>query len=110
MAAELTIPRHQPRSRAGLKVYRGETKSSAFRRFLFYLEVLALIPIITLVIVGFMTYNAYSKFAEQIDQQIAGGYLRGHAGLYAAPRTIEKGAQISQACGCNCLCTFVQRG
>jgi len=97
MAAELTIPRHQPRSRAGLKVYRGETKSSAFKRFLFYLEVLALIPIITLVIVGFMTYNAYSKFAEQIDQQIAGGYLRGHAGLYAAPRTIEKGAQISQA-------------
>ncbi|MDT7817370.1 MAG: penicillin-binding protein, partial [Acidobacteriaceae bacterium] len=31
-----------------------------------------------------------------IDQQIAGGYLRGHAGLYAAPRVIEKGARLSK--------------
>jgi hypothetical protein len=35
-------------------------------------------------------YNAYSAYAQSIDQQIAGGYLRGHAGLYAAPRVIEK--------------------
>src|SRR6185369_5603696 len=96
MAAELTLPRHQPRSHAGLKVYRGETKGAALRRLLFYLEVLAVITIVVLSIVGFVTYNAYSKFADQIDQQIAGGYLRGHAGLYAAPRTIEKGARISQ--------------
>jgi penicillin-binding protein, 1A family len=31
-----------------------------------------------------------------LDQQIAGGYLRSHAGLYAAPRVIEKGARLSK--------------
>ncbi len=41
-------------------------------------------------------YDAYSRFGELIDQQISGGYLKGHAGLYAAPRVIETGAHISK--------------
>ena len=41
-------------------------------------------------------YNTYSAYAQSIDQQIAGGYLRGHAGLYAAPRVIERGARLSK--------------
>jgi len=42
-------------------------------------------------------HNSYNSFAQVIDQQIAGGYLRSHAGLYAAPRIIEKGARLSKA-------------
>jgi len=41
-------------------------------------------------------YNSYSAYAQSIDEQIAGGYLRGHAGLYAAPRVIERGARLSK--------------
>lgn len=47
-------------------------------------------------IVATLTYNSYNSFARVIDQQIAGGYLRGHAGLYAAPRVIEKDALLSR--------------
>src|ERR1700752_287390 len=35
---------------------------------------------------GIFVYDAYSNFGLLIDQQISGGYLKGHAGLYAAPR------------------------
>ena len=40
--------------------------------------------------------SSYNTFAALIDQQIAGGYLRSHAGLYAAPRVIEKGARLNK--------------
>ncbi len=46
--------------------------------------------------VAILIYNSYTSFAQLIDQQIAGGYLKSHAGLYAAPRLIEKGARISK--------------
>lgn len=95
MAAELTLPRNQPRSREAIKVYRGESKGTALRRVVFCFQVCAVVLVIALSILSFLTYNAYSQFAEQIDQQIAGGFLRGHAGLYAAPRVIEKGARVS---------------
>ena len=52
-----------------------------------------------------LIHNSYNSFAQLIDQQIAGGYLRSHAGLYAAPRTIEKGARISR----DQLATSLQR-
>jgi penicillin-binding protein 1B len=51
---------------------------------------------ITAVSAGIFIYNSYQRFAELIDQQIAGGYLKGHSGLYAAPRVIEAGARLSQ--------------
>jgi penicillin-binding protein 1B len=47
-------------------------------------------------VVAVFTYNSYRKFAELIDQQIEGGFLRSHAGLYAAPRVIERGARLSR--------------
>jgi len=46
--------------------------------------------------VAVLTYNAYNNFALLIDQQIAAGYLKSHAGLYAAPRIIEKGARLTK--------------
>ncbi|HKO97557.1 MAG TPA: PBP1A family penicillin-binding protein [Pyrinomonadaceae bacterium] len=58
-----------------------------------------------LITVGVLTYNSYRSFAAQIDQQIAGGYLRSHAGLYAAPRVIEKGARLTK----DQLATALQR-
>jgi penicillin-binding protein 1B len=41
-------------------------------------------------------YSSYNDFAQLIDHQIAGGYLRSHAGLYAAPRIIEKGSRLTR--------------
>jgi penicillin-binding protein 1B len=58
-----------------------------------------------LVTMAVLTYNSYRSFAQLIDQQIAGGYLRSHAGLYAAPRKIEKGARLSK----DQLATSLQR-
>ncbi|MFN2511333.1 MAG: transglycosylase domain-containing protein [Pyrinomonadaceae bacterium] len=55
--------------------------------------------------IGVLVYNSYNSFAQLIDQQIAGGYLRSHAGLYAAPRIIEKGALLSK----DRLATSLQR-
>jgi penicillin-binding protein 1B len=56
----------------------------------------ALVSIVVLATVAVLTYNSYRGFAQLIDQQIAGGYFRSHAGLYAAPRIIEKGARLSK--------------
>ncbi|PYS69715.1 MAG: hypothetical protein DMF69_16170, partial [Acidobacteria bacterium] len=58
---------------------------------------IAAIPLsVIAIILSILTYNSYRSFAQLIDQQIAGGYLRSHAGLYAAPRIIEKGARVSK--------------
>jgi len=43
-----------------------------------------------------LVYSSYKVFAQLIDQQIAGGYLRSQAGLYAAPRIIEKGGRLTK--------------
>lgn len=40
--------------------------------------------------------SAYRDFSAVIDQQIAGGFLKSHAGLYAAPRVIEKGSRLTK--------------
>ncbi|MGI8896789.1 MAG: transglycosylase domain-containing protein [Pyrinomonadaceae bacterium] len=55
--------------------------------------------------VAVLIHSSYSSFAQLIDQQMAGGYLRSHAGLYAAPRIIEKGAVLSK----DQLATSLQR-
>jgi len=51
---------------------------------------------VVFVLAAIKTYFTYQDFAELIDQQIATGYLRSHAGLYAAPRIIERGARLSK--------------
>ncbi|MEO8435488.1 MAG: PBP1A family penicillin-binding protein [Pyrinomonadaceae bacterium] len=47
-------------------------------------------------ILAVLAYNSYTGFAKVIDEQIAAGYLRSHAGLYAAPRIVEKGARLTK--------------
>ena len=97
MVAELTlagIPVCKTHYR--VRVYR-EGKRKALRRkagTCFKLGAIVLTAVLATVTV--LTYNSYRSFAQLIDQQIAGGYLRSHAGLYAAPRKIEKGARLSK--------------
>jgi endonuclease III len=98
MVAELTLTRNPVcKTHYRVRVYR-EGKRKALRRkagTCFKLGAIVLISVLATVTV--LTYNSYRSFAQQIDQQIAGGYLRSHAGLYAAPREIEKGARLSKA-------------
>jgi penicillin-binding protein 1B len=87
------------------RVYR-EGKLKAFRRKArTYFRLGAIVVAAVLATVTVLTYNSYRGFAQLIDQQIAGGYLRSHAGLYAAPRKIEKGARLSK----DQLATSLQR-
>jgi len=102
VAAELTLPRTsvripvkrvrhvsvtlaQPRERGWLKR----------TAFICGIVLTILLAVACLTAATFI-YNTYSAYAQSIDQQIAGGYLRGHAGLYAAPRVIERGARLSK--------------
>jgi len=59
---------------------------------------LVLVTLVTVagVSAAILIYDSYQGFAQLIDQQIAGGYLKGHSGLYAAPRVIEVGARLSK--------------
>ena len=96
MAAELSIPgipKHdlQP----ALHVYRAKDRSFLLRHIFFWTKVAALLLLLASAIAGYFIYSSYKIFAQQIDHQIAGGYLRGHAGLYASPRIIEKGARLT---------------
>lgn len=59
-------------------------------------RIAAIVGAAVLATIAVLTYNTYRNFALVIDQQIAGGYLRSHAGLYAAPRVIEKGARLTK--------------
>lgn len=97
MAAELTIPktsrhRAQPRRR----VYVEQERFSLLRHALFFGKIVAVLLVIGAAISGYFLYTSYQGFAEVVDRQIAGGYLRGHAGLYASPRVIEKGTRVSK--------------
>src|SRR5512132_480877 len=106
MAAELTLTRIPARkTHYRVRVYR-EGKLKTLRRkagTCFKLGAIVLIAVLATFTV--VTYNSYRSFAQLIDQQIAGGYLRSHAGLYAAPRKIEKGARLSK----DQLATSLQR-
>jgi penicillin-binding protein 1B len=97
VVTELTLtPRIPARTHYTVRVYR-EGKAKAFRRKAgACLKLGAIVVSAVLSIVTVLTYNSYRSFAQLIDQQIAGGYLRSHAGLYGAPRKIEKGARLSK--------------
>lgn len=106
MAAELTLPR---------TAIRGENRTAARDRqrsgrnlkkvAVICCHVGAILTTAVVGAIGVFIHNSYWNFAQVIDQQIAGGYLRSHAGLYAAPRIIEKGARISR----DHLATTLQR-
>lgn len=95
MAAELTVPRLRA-SRKAVYVCPEGNRRELLRRCRICCQVGALIFTVVLVAAGILTYQSYKEFALLIDQQIKGGYLRSHAGLYAAPRVIEKGARLSK--------------
>ena len=97
MAAELSIPiLPKQQAQPGLREHRAKEQSSLLRHLWFWSKIAALLLSIPAAIAGYYVYTSYQNFAELIDHQIAGGYLRGHAGLYASPRVIEKGARLSK--------------
>ncbi len=97
MAAEPTLPvTHERKPNHRVSVY-GESRRTGLRKKVgICCKVGAILITAICGTVAVRIHNTYSSFAQLIDQQIAGGYLRSHAGLYAAPRTIEKGARLSK--------------
>jgi penicillin-binding protein 1B len=96
MAAEVEV-HWTPTRKRRLNVYvQTESKRTTFtRKAKICCKVGAFVSAVVLATIAVLTYNSYRSFAVLIDQQIAGGYLRSHAGLYAAPRILEKGARIT---------------
>ena len=71
--------------------------ASSFRRKIrIAITVAAGVLIIGLTAAMGIVVSAYREFSAVIDQQIATGFLKSHAGLYAAPRVIEKGARLTK--------------
>ncbi|MGI9066951.1 MAG: penicillin-binding protein 1A, partial [Pyrinomonadaceae bacterium] len=97
VAAELILSRTPAhKTHPSVRIYCEGRRKSLRRKTVTCCKLGAILIITGFAIVATLTYNSYSNFAQVIDQQIAGGYLRGHAGLYAAPRVIEKGARLSK--------------
>ena len=97
MAAQLTIPKmHKPRTGPVVRISVQKERVSPLRYLFFFFQLAAVVLVLATAVGGYVTYTSYQGFAEIVDRQIAGGYLRGHAGLYASPRVIEQGARLSQ--------------
>jgi penicillin-binding protein 1B len=97
MAAEITVAR-SPYGvpRRNVVTVSDPTVSSARSTLRLFAEGVAFLLVVALVVTTGIVVSSYNTFAALIDQQIAGGYLKSHAGLYAAPRVIEKGARLSK--------------
>jgi penicillin-binding protein 1B len=97
MAAEISVAR-SPFSVPRRKVVtvNSSTVSNARSTLRLVAKVVAFLLIVALTVTTGIAISSYNTFAALIDQQIAGGYLKSHAGLYAAPRVIEKGAHLSK--------------
>jgi penicillin-binding protein 1B len=94
MAAELTL---RPRTaRSSAVVYRAPKPRVLLRKLGIYFKIATAVLSVLFILVAAKTYSAYQDFAQLIDQQIAAGYLKSHAGLYAAPRIIERGARLTK--------------
>jgi penicillin-binding protein 1B len=106
MAAALTLPRTRGRKASQtVIVYREGMNKGLRRKAGICCKVGAVLTTAVCGTFAVLVHNSYNSFAQLIDQQIAGGYLRSHAGLYAAPRIIEKGALLSK----DRLATSLQR-
>jgi len=95
MAAQLTIPQLSTH-RTKRVVHVGVEPKHWLHRLFTVFKIALVLLVIGMAVTGYFAYKSYQVFAELVDRQIAGGYLRGHAGLYAAPRVIEKGARLSK--------------
>ena len=97
MVAELIIAKTPNQQSAPLvHVHVEPERWSRLRHLFLFLKIAVALLVIATAVAGYLTYTSYKAFAELVDRQIAGGYLRGHAGLYASPRVIEKGARLSK--------------
>lgn len=97
VAAELILSGSPVRKTySGVRIYSEGRRKSLLRKAVTCCKFGTILITAGLGVIAVLTYNSYCSFAKVIDQQIAGGYLRGHAGLYAAPRVIEKGARLSK--------------
>ncbi len=106
MAAELALPLSRTHKKRHTVFIDRDGQRKAFKRKArACCKIGAVVTTAVLATVAVLTYNSYRSFAAVIDQQIAGGYLRSHAGLYAAPRIIEKGARLTK----DQLATALQR-
>src|SRR5258708_23028090 len=93
MTAELRLIRPSLRaSHRRIIVHQAIKRGEFARRLLIFLKVAAIVLMLGFAVVAAIAVHSYINFSRLIDQQIAGGYLKSHAGLYAAPRVIEKGA------------------
>ncbi len=97
MAAELSVSRPRFRNRARrVVVHREETDRLAARKSIRpFVAAAAFLLLVSVTVASGFVISAYRNFSVIVDQQIAGGYLKSHAGLYAAPRVIEKGARLT---------------
>jgi len=97
MAAQITLPSRRRISQTGrVVVSRQPSHLSLLPKLLFAYEIAAVVLAAALLISFAKAYSDYGQFAGLIDQQIASGFLKSHAGFYAAPRIIERGAQLDQ--------------
>ena len=98
MAAQLTLPRipGSTARRHHIRTFKAAEQGVLKRRAVTCCKIGGALIIALSLPLAVFVYSAYSNFAQLIDQQIAEGYLRSHAGLYAAPRVIEKGARLSK--------------
>ena len=97
MAAEISLTRPSlgaPRRK--IVVLRKVELRDLLRSIRPYVQVAALLLSVALAVLVGIVISSYRNFSLLIDQQIAGGYLKSHAGLYAAPRVIEKGARLTR--------------
>ncbi|MDQ6651791.1 MAG: transglycosylase domain-containing protein, partial [Acidobacteriota bacterium] len=97
MAAELTLVRPSLRAPRGrIVVHRAVKHWELGRRLRTMVKVAGIVLTLVFAVVAGIAIYSYINFSRLIDQQIAGGYLKSHVGLYAAPRVIEKGARVTK--------------
>lgn len=97
MAAQLTLPRiPTATARRPVRTFRAPRHLGLRSKAWTCCKAGAIAAFVISLPLAFLVYSSYHNFAQLIDQQIAEGYLRSHAGLYAAPRIVEKGARISK--------------
>lgn len=66
-----------------------------FRISSMVLRTLAVVATLAVLGTGALFLYVYRSYSQIVDQQLAAGYLRSRAGIYAAPRVLRAGAAMS---------------
>ena len=97
MSAELTLASSHTGKRFRVRAIHSERKVQLVsRKVATTFKVAAIFLGVLFILAGVRIHGDYQVFAQLIDQQIAAGYLKSHAGFYAAPRIIERGARLNK--------------